>query len=111
MKREQTPRGEILYRSEPGHECKPGWKNQFVPPGERHRLPFGVTVIRVPPTWREFPPGTVWQCATCGKTWVSCPDRREEEMPGLVLWKRESRFARWRRTRRMSRSSKPEGVS
>lgn len=43
-------------------------------------------------------PGDVRQCE-CGRTWVA------GEQPGLMLaiWRREGRFERWRRERRVRR--------
>lgn len=78
--------GRIVYMPAPPvypHVCQPPTDDEF---GCFPMLP--ETDPQEP-----APVGTVWQCE-CGATWVASSAREGD------CWRRESRWARWRRTRR-----------
>ena len=95
-----------IYRPPHVHHCTPGWTwTPGAPDG-----PFSGKRLGTPPTTASHPPGTVWQCPDCEQCWVS---HRAPAMRGLtidrVVFRRESRFARWRRDRRTTKDSTRKG--
>ena len=86
------------------HRCAPGWKLRPLP---RHGLggpwPEGQQHL-VPPDRSEYPPGTVVECE-CGRTWVAYYPAAKSGMVGMVLFRAEGRFERWRRVRRARKLS------
>lgn len=87
----------IISRPREGHRCAPGWTSRPMP---QHAL--GVTwppgtMKAIPPDSSKHPPGVVVQC-DCGQTWVVRP--RLLGAPGMVLFRPEGAFERWRRERR-----------
>lgn len=90
----------VVYRPPTGHSCAPGWEWKPVEEGSA----FPGTHYGIPPRSSEFPVGTVWECGTCGRTWVS-RGALYVNMPGDCCWRREGWFARWRRLRRKVRDA------
>lgn len=86
------------------HHCSPGWELKPMP---RHGLggpwPEGQQHF-VPPSRDKYPPGTVVEC-DCGRTWVAYYPAPKCGMPGVVLFRAEGRFERWRRVRRARKLS------
>lgn len=90
--------GRVLVRGSVRHECAPGWRDEWSDGDDFGSRPgwYGV-----PPSPREFPPGTVWQCE-CGRTWVSLPTIPGS--PGVCRWRRERHLGRWWREQKAARA-------
>lgn len=82
-----TGTGRVIARPSHKHDCSPGWTTKTGSDGR----PYGI-----PPSSWDYPEGTVWACP-CGKTWVS---GMRAEGSFFARWHPESRWARWRRTRK-----------
>jgi hypothetical protein len=92
----QVDTGTVIYRPGPKHHCRPGVGERTITGDSLYGPPAG-TIVMVPPSPQEYPPGTLWQCA-CGVVWVSlgAPD---DGSPGICRWRHEGRIERWRRQR------------
>jgi hypothetical protein len=83
--------GRIVSTPAPVHRCRPGWTTR-ASTGGLYGPPAGA-LIAVPPTAYDHPAGTRWGC-DCGQTWIS-EGSPGAGSPGRVVWRAESRLARW----------------
>lgn len=90
--------GQVVERPTAGHECDPGWTWTPIPPDSEIPADFAGQCYGNPPTTLTYPKGTVWECAVCGRRWISEGARYINEPRGCY-WKPEGWFARWRRIR------------
>jgi hypothetical protein len=90
--------GRVLTKAQQPHRCSPGWTERPFGPGhEMAGLSYGF-----PPTPWDYPKGTVWECGTCGRLWVSL-GAIYWNAPGRCDWRPMGRFERWRRSRGLAR--------
>ncbi len=86
--------GRVLATADRPHRCSPGWT--YRPFSATHD--FAGFSYGVPPSPWEYPEGTVWECGTCGRLWVS-RGSVYINTPGHCYWRPMGRFERWRRRR------------
>ena len=84
-----TETGRVISAPPRKHECHPGWTARAATDGKGR--------VFDPPSATDYPKGTVWECS-CVRTWVS--RGRTGTWANIPSWRRESRLARWRRTRK-----------
>jgi hypothetical protein len=87
---------EVVASPPAKHVCTPGWDLRWSDASN------GVAPLPAGFYWhdRNLSPGTIVRCE-CDTTWVA-EGHPDDYRFGLV-WRREGRFARWRRERRASK--------
>lgn len=78
------------------HRCSPSWVAKWSPATTGPLMPTPPGVYAYPRN-QWAPDGTVWECESCGKTWVA---HHPYANVLIASWRPESRRERRRRERR-----------